>query len=326
MTVSPFEFDALYETLTANGMADWVHTLQTQVATAVQPDAHGLLPEWTAAWRQLPTGLTLDATDGVQLQGKTGLPDDQLRELLMSFHPWRKGPFRVNDLLIDTEWRSDWKWDRLAPHVELRDRLVLDIGSGNGYYGWRMLAAGARTVVGLDPFLLYVMQHEAIRRLAGQHSGRPDGANYVLPLCDECLATAPAAFDVAFDMGVLYHRTSPIDHLKMVASALKPGGRLVLETLVVEGDITTVLMPRGRYAKMRNVWFLPSVPLLERWLLRTGFRDVQVHDVTATSLDEQRSTDWMTFESLPNFLNADQSATVEGDPPPIRALVTAQRA
>ncbi|MCR9201986.1 MAG: tRNA 5-methoxyuridine(34)/uridine 5-oxyacetic acid(34) synthase CmoB [Planctomycetaceae bacterium] len=320
MSAVLFEYESLFARLADAGLDDWADELRVQTAAALQPETHGLLADWKEAWAQLPTAETaaLDCRDGVRLTGEFG-SQAALRERLMTFHPWRKGPFQIGDLHIDTEWRSDWKWERLAPHVELRDRLVLDVGSGNGYYGWRMLAAGAATVVGLDPFLLYVMQHEAIKRLAGPLP------NYVLPLPDECLATAPAKFDVAFDMGVLYHRASPIEHLKLLASALKPGGQLVLETLVVEGDVTTVLMPRGRYAKMRNVWFLPSVLLLERWLQRTGFRNIQVHDVTPTSIDEQRSTDWMTFESLPDFLNADQSATVEGDPPPTRAILTAER-
>jgi tRNA (mo5U34)-methyltransferase len=255
----------------------------------------------------------------------TGTPqssdETQLRQQLMQLHPWRKGPFQIFDVFIDTEWRSDWKWDRLQNSIELRDRDVLDIGCGNGYYGWRMLNAGARRVVGLDPFLLYVMQHEAIRRYAPS-----DAAHYVLPVGDDCLAFCQNAFDVTFSMGVLYHRSSPVAHLQTIYSSLKPGGQIVLETLVIDDMQQNVLIPEGRYAKMRNVWFIPSVPMLELWLRRVGFRNICVRDVTLTTVQEQRRTSWMTFESLADFLDPmDSSRTIEGYPAPRRALLTATR-
>ena len=43
---------------------------------------------------------------------------------------------------IDTEWRSDLKWNRIAGAVDFSRKTVLDVGCGNGYYGWRMLHSG----------------------------------------------------------------------------------------------------------------------------------------------------------------------------------------
>ena len=44
-----------------------------------------------------------------------------------------------------------------------------------------------------------------------------------------------------------------------------------------------------------------------------------------TSLDEQRRTDWMTSESLAEFLDPnDRSKTIEGYPAPLRAVLTAK--
>lgn len=324
MAAELFDYEPVFAQLTDEGHCEWVQQLQAACDVALAPEVHGNLDKWKAAWHLLPDvpDATLDACERFQLLGS--LADDQravLRETLMQLHPWRKGPFHVFGIHIDTEWRSDWKWDRLKDHVELRNRLVLDVGCGNGYYGWRMLAAGASQVVGLDPFLLYVMQHEAIKRYAG---ARAD--NYVLPLGDDCLPKNLHAFDVTFSMGVLYHRSSPIDHLQTLAGTLKKDGQLVLETLIVEGDCNSVLVPEGRYAKMRNVWFIPSIDMLQLWLRRVGLKDIRVVDVTATSVQEQRSTDWMTFESLPDFLDPnDRSKTVEGYPAPLRAVVTARR-
>ena len=154
----------------------------------------------------------------------------------------------------------------------------------------------------------------------------PIPAAWHLPLALEELPAKLEGFDTVFSMGVLYHRRSPIDHLLDLKDTLLRGGELVLETLVVEGDAQQVLVPEDRYAMMRNVWFLPSVPALELWLRRAGFVDVRCVDVSTTSVEEQRATDWMRFQSLPDFLDpADHSRTVEGLPAPTRAVLLARK-
>ena len=99
----------------------------------------------------------------------------------------------------------------------------------------------------------------------------------------------------------------------------------MLETLVVEGDRHQVLVPGDRYAQMRNVYFIPSAEALKCWLEKCGFVDVKIADMCVTSLDEQRRTDWMTSESLAEFLDPnDRSKTIEGYPAPLRAVLTAK--
>ena len=94
----------------------------------------------------------------------------------------------------------------------------------------------------------------------------------------------------------------------------------------VEGDVNTVLVPEDRYAQMRNVWFLPSVPALELWLRRAGFTDVRSVDISRTSVEEQRATQWMRYQSLPDFLDPqDHSRTIEGLPAPLRATLVARK-
>jgi len=250
-----------------------------------------------------------------------------LQESLLHLHPWRKGPFRLHGVHVDTEWRSDWKWERVAPHIApLQGRKVLDVGCGNGYHCWRMAGAGAELVIGIDPTQVFHMQFEALQRL---FSAVPAAAQTVarvvhLPLGIEDVPPGLQAFDSVFSMGVLYHRRSPIDHLQELRDILRPGGELVLETLVIDGHARETLLPEGRYAKMRNVWFIPSVPMLELWLRRAGLRNVRTVDVTVTSLEEQRTTPWMHFESLADFLDPeDRNLTVEGYPAPRRAVVLA---
>ena len=95
---------------------------------------------------------------------------------------------------------------------------------------------------------------------------------------------------------------------------------------MVDGDENTVLVPMDRYAKMKNVYFIPSVSALIHWLQKTGFKNVRCVDVAVTSLEEQRKTDWLENESLIDFLDpADHSKTIEGYPAPKRAVILANK-
>jgi tRNA (mo5U34)-methyltransferase len=147
----------------------------------------------------------------------------------------------------------------------------------------------------------------------------------LLPLKMEDVPRPLKAFDTTFSMGVLYHRKSPIDHLTELKDTLKTGGQLVLETLVIEGEVGDVLMPEDRYAQMRNVWFLPSCDTLLLWARRAGFKNPRIVEKNVTSLDEQRSTDWMQYQSLTDFLDVDdKTKTAEGYPAPLRATLIAE--
>lgn len=319
------DLELLRRTLSVEGAGDWGEALAAAAAAgAARP--HGDQPRWEAAIERLPVlEPTMPISDGAAV--RIGSEADAgtreaIREALLALAPWRKGPFEIHGVEVDAEWRSDMKWDRLAPHVsDLRDRRVLDVGCGNGYYALRMLDAGARWVLGADPTRLFEYQYRAIRRFT------PPLPFWLLPAPLEDVPEPPAGLDAAFSMGVLYHRRSPFGHLARLRRWLRPGGELVLETLVVEGGPDTVLVPPGRYARMRNVWFLPSVAALTVCLERAGFRGVRCADVTATSTAEQRSTEWMPFQSLQDALDpSDPGRTVEGHPAPLRAVLIAERA
>ena len=308
-------------------LAPWREQLWTLTAARLRPARHGDLPRWQAALQALPVvlpdhvGLDQDCVGIGRTQDLDAAQHHTLEQALRQLHPWRKGPFCLFGLHIDSEWRSDWKWQRLHLHIQpLRDRRVLDVGCGNGYHLWRMRGAGARLVLGIDPTLLFVHQFAAL-----QHYIRDPRAG-LLPLTLEELPAKMEIFDTVFSMGVLYHRRSPFDHLQELREALRPGGELVLETLVIEGEAGQVLVPKDRYARMRNVWFIPSVPELQHWLARAGFQEVRCVDVTVTSTEEQRGTDWMRFESLERCLDPDDPGrTVEGYPAPRRAIMIARR-
>ncbi len=291
----------------------WPLQLQAQ---RYNKNHHGDYERWRAALAALPE-IQVQRTDYGDTVSVSGSVDAApLSAALKELHPWRKGPFRIGPVHIDTEWRSDWKWARLQPHLQLRDARVLDIGCGNGYFGWRMLQMGAAEVIGIDPTLLFCMQHQAVQFYMQDHR------NWVLPLkVEEVPATC--RFDCVFSMGVIYHRRDPFAHVQQLFELTRPGGRVVLESIVsLDGN----LQPRGRYARMRNVWLLPSPGQLLSWLQAAGFTACRLLDTSATTVQEQRSTGWMHFESLQQALDPDNpQLTVEGYPAPVRAVVTAQR-
>ena len=305
-------------------LRDWLREMPDQFSRGMSEKRFGDLPRWRAAIAALPSLETeVVNLDTIAITASGTVNAEKLMELetaLRGLHPWRKGPYSLFGVNIDTEWRSDFKWDRLAHAIDsLAGRRVLDVGCGSGYHCWRMKGAGAAEVIGIDPTPLFVLQFKAIQRYLNIDTV------HVLPLALEQLPPKLKAFDTTFSMGVLYHRRSPIDHLMDLRDTLVSGGQLVLETLVVEGDEDTVFVPPDRYARMGNVWFLPSPAALTKWISKAGFVDVTLVDVDQTTVAEQRSTDWMTFYSLSNFLySADHNKTVEGHPAPMRAIVTAR--
>lgn len=320
-------FAPLLEHLDSIGYQDWSHQLVTQLTRKFEDNPHGDIPRWLAAYQALPE--VADATGRldqptVALASPASLAPDQQAQLeqgLRSLMPWRKGPFDFFGTHIDTEWRSDWKWERVAPHLaDLQGRTILDVGCGSGYHCWRLAGTGAQRVVGIDPGLLFLFQFLAVKRYTGQVPVD------LVPVRMEDLPEKLELFDTTLSMGVLYHRRSPLDHLLELKGTLRRGGELVLETLVVDGPEGYSLMPEDRYGQMRNVWFLPSCPTLLRWLDRTGFRNARVVDVSDTTTEEQRRTDWMRFNSLADFLDPDDPGrTIEGYPGPKRATLIAEK-
>jgi len=319
-------YDHLYPQLAAMGQEQWSAQLQTTLSERLLLERYGDMAGWLSALQSLPEirPSRIALLDNVTIGSGADLGQFNREELitrLQAFHPWRKGPYNLFGIEIDTEWRSDWKWERLLPHIQpLAGRRVLDVGCGNGYHGWRMRGVGAGFVLGIEPFLVSVMQFQLMQHYLC------DPQHHVIPIGIEDLPPNLACFDSVFSMGVLYHRRSPLDHLLELKGCLRPGGELILETLIIEGGKETVFMPQGRYAKMRNVWFLPSVAVMTLWLQRCGFTEIACVDATNTSPEEQRSTEWMRFESLSDFLNKDDGAkTIEGHPAPLRAIFTATK-
>jgi tRNA (mo5U34)-methyltransferase len=241
-------------------------------------------------------------------------------QALKQLMPWRKGPFQIFGTFVDSEWNSALKWRRLKDHIKpLFGRKILDIGCSNGYYMFRMAALKPKLIFGIEPYLLFFTQYLLLQRYAKIRQF------FYLPVTLEELPSCRYFFDTVFCMGILYHQRSPLDTLSKIHAQMTPGGELILETLILEGDSETALFPAKRYAKMNNVYFIPTVVCLTHWLRRTGFNNIRCISVAKTTASEQRKTDWIASHSLDSFLDpANPHLTIEGYPAPVRAIVLAE--
>jgi tRNA (mo5U34)-methyltransferase len=263
--------------------------------------------------------------DTAVVEATTQRPSAPFVEQLGALGPWKKGPFHIQGIHLDSEWRGDLKWDRVrAIASPLLNHKVLDVGTGNGYFLYRAVGDGAELALGLEPSALFCAQFLALQRFFDCKQAA------LLPATCEAFARARSpkpwrTFDTVLSMGVLYHRRSPLDHLAELMSFAKSGGELVLETIVVDGPLGHSLVPEGRYAGMKNVWFLPTLPTLVSWLTRLELTDIRTSRPVRTTSAEQRTTKWSSRKSLAHALDPnDPSRTIEGHPAPQRAIVVAK--
>ncbi|MFZ5797070.1 MAG: tRNA 5-methoxyuridine(34)/uridine 5-oxyacetic acid(34) synthase CmoB [Desulfobulbaceae bacterium] len=271
-----------------------------------------------AAWHDF-------AGDVVRIGAQEELNADErevVRQVLRSCMPWRKGPFNIFGIELDAEWRSERKWNRLLPELpDLAGKVIADIGCNNGYYMFRMAHYQPGLVLGFEPYI----QHYYTFRILNSFAGLDQLHNDLLGV--EHLPLFPDCFDVVFLLGIIYHRPSPLDTLRDILAALRPGGTLLLESQIIPGDRPVALFPESTYAKVPGTWFIPTAPCLENWLKRTGYRDVRMFCRHPMSSAEQRRSEWMIFESYEDFIDKeDASLTIEGYPAPWRVFFTARKA
>lgn len=268
------------------------------------------------ALQQLPVvDSAVDLGNTVALSTDETIDLQELERIARLMMPWRKGPFDLFGLFIDTEWRSDLKYNFLRPHFNLRGKKVADIGCNNGYYMFRFLEDAPAKVVGFDPSALFKSQFDLIN-----HYVKSDIVYELLGV--EHLPFYEEKFDVIFCLGVLYHRSDPVAMLKALAQGLAKGGEIYLDTFIIDGDEPYALCPSGSYSKITNVYFIPTLKALENWCIRAGFTSFEVLGTVLTTSDEQRKTDWIESQSLEDFLDpADSTKTVEGYPAPKRGYI-----
>ncbi|MEJ2437797.1 MAG: tRNA 5-methoxyuridine(34)/uridine 5-oxyacetic acid(34) synthase CmoB [Sulfurovaceae bacterium] len=261
----------------------------------------------------------LDDIVDIQIENISKDAMQEIEQSAKMMKPWRKGPFKINELLIDSEWRSDKKYNLLAPHFDLKDKIVGDIGCNNGYYMFRMLSQKPKKIIGFDPSALYYMQFKFLN-----HFIKSDIVYELLGV--EHLEFYEHKFDLLFCLGVLYHRSDPVSTLKSLFKSLNEGGELILDTFMIDGDDEVALCPRDRYSKIPNIYFIPTVNTLKNWCFRAGFCEIEVLNIIKTEYDEQRKTPWIDTQSLEDFLDPNESSrTVEGYPAPKRVYIKAKK-
>ena len=233
--------------------------------------------------------------------------------------PWRKGPFKIFGLEIDSEWQSNIKYNLIRPHFNLKDKVVADIGCNNGYYMFRMLEDKPKRLIGFDPSPLTLHQFEFIN-----HFVKSDIVYEMLGV--EHLEFYNHKFDFIFMLGVLYHRPDPVGTLKSLARGLNSKGEILIDTFMIDGEDEICLTPNKRYSKIPNIYFIPTISALKNWVERAGFENFEVLATTVTTSEEQRKTDWSFDQSLEDFLHPnDNTKTVEGYPAPKRVYVKARK-
>jgi len=286
---------------------------------------NGNIPKWSEAIDiidSLPKGKVSLKQSYININ-QDSIDSESLLKALHKLIPWRKGPFIINGLTLESEWNGDMKWQRISKHIKpLTSKRVLDVGAGNGYFTLRMAMEGAKRALGIEPFLLFNYQFRAIKSLIES----PLNA-LLLPIRLEDMPKM-SIFDTVFSMGVLYHQKNHRAHLSQLYEMMAQDAELVLETLVVENQEDYILAPKGRYAHMRNVHSIPSIKTLKSWLKNANFKNIRVVNVSKTTILEQRKTPWIgeNAASLEDFLDPlDDSLTIEGYPAPTRAIVICER-
>ena len=268
--------------------------------------ALGTLPDVTA---------TCEYGDMVRLRTDTDVDHARIERVARMMVPWRKGPFELFGLFIDAEWQSFMKYNLLRPYFSLRGKRVADIGCNNGYYLFRMQEDAPARLVGFDPSALYKTQFDFIN-----HFAKTDIVYELLGV--EHLPMYEEKFDTIFCLGVLYHRSDPVTMLKQLYKGLDREGEVYLDTFMIDGEDEICLTPAGTYSKIPNIYFVPTVPALRNWCLRAGFKGFEVLEISVTTPEEQRKTDWIEGQSLKDFFDPDDPAkTVEGYPAPKRVYV-----
>lgn len=256
----------------------------------------------------------IKCSDTVSVKG-VYLDKNHIKEVAKMMMPWRKGPFELFDTFIDSEWKSNIKYNLLRKHFNLKDKRVADIGCNNGYYLFRMQEDKPKVLVGFDPSPIYKTQFDFIN-----HFVKSDIVYELLGV--EHLEFYEDKFDIVFCLGVLYHRSDPVAMLKSLYKGLDINGEVILDTFYIEGDKEMCLCPESSYSKIPNIFFVPTISALKNWCLRAGFSSFEVLETSVTNMDEQRKTKWIEGQSLENFLDpSDSSKTVEGYPAPARVYV-----
>ena len=287
---------------------------------------HGNLNKWIKILNSLPiiptnyldyfgSSITIGEKDEInEVQIKT------LEKELLKLSPWRKGPFNIFGLEIDSEWCSDKKWQRIQSHLpNIKGMKIADIGCSNGYYSYKLLGLKPDLIVGMDKTALYVMQFLALKFYTKQIQEL-----VVLPCSSEEFDFKKINFDLVLSMGILYHSKNPCNHLNSLKQLVKKNGYIILETIISNLPDNIDVNKNQTYAGMKNIGTIFTKKNLNDLMISNGFKNIEIVNDSFTDSSEQRSTKWMNGKSLREFILPNGN-TLEGYPPVCRSIFVAQK-
>ncbi|UDG80379.1 tRNA 5-methoxyuridine(34)/uridine 5-oxyacetic acid(34) synthase CmoB [Candidatus Annandia pinicola] len=312
-----FNFNYFYKTIINTPLHNWLNTLPTQILQWYNNNINNVnfkklfyilnnIPIVKPKYLDLKNSIIV--CNNLKKKKK-----NIIKKLLFKLLPWKKGPFYLYGINIDSEWRSDWKWSIIKPYVKnIKKDLVLDIGCNNGYYMWRMLGMGSKIIIGIENIPLYFFQFEVIRKLVGNYNNI-----HMIPLNFNIIKKIEA-FNIVFSMGLLYHLKSPFNHIIKIRKNLLNGGELILETLVTLKKDNTIILPIEKYLNMKNIWFIPSIILLKKILIKCKFENIRIINYRYINVKEQRNTKWILNKSCLNIKNKNHNI-------PLRVIIMATK-
>jgi len=287
---------------------------------------HGNLKKWKDILNLLPdsnSNYTDYSGSHIKLGEKSSLGSDdkkKLQHLLLNLSPWRKGPFNICGVNVDSEWRSDYKWERLKSFLpNITNMRVGDLGCSNGYYSYKLLGLNPELVVGMDKTALYVFQF-----LATKHFAKQIQKLLILPCSAEEFDSKNMDFNLILSMGILYHTKDYANHMEAVKKLMKKNGYLILETIISSSKKNINIDKGQTYAGMKNIGTIFGKDNLIKILKNKGFNNIECVNENFTSSIEQRTTKWMQGRSFKDFLLPNGN-TIEGYPPVCRAIFVAQK-
>jgi len=131
------------------------------------------------------------------------------------------------DLVASFESPDRAAWQKpdevVAALGDLAGKTVMDIGSGTGYFSFRLAAAGAKVICGdVDERFL---EHIAARKA---ELGLSDAQMELRKLPYDSSRLAPGEADLVLIVDTYHHIEDRVDYFSEVKAGLKPGGRLVV--------------------------------------------------------------------------------------------------
>ena len=140
-----------------------------------------------------------------------------LENELFKLNPWRKGPFNIFGLEIDSEWRSEKKWERIKNYLPNNKGMRIgDLGCSNGYYAYKLLGLSPELIIGMDKTALFIIQFLSTKFYTKQIQEL-----LILPCSAEEFSQENFDFDLILSMGILYHVKNPESHINTLNKLIK---------------------------------------------------------------------------------------------------------